>query len=219
MKKDNHNGVQFTDAEKEACMPTIQKILHFSALSRRSGLLALVDEMETEQDVFLKTAIEMVTAAAEPELIENKLWNIIKEDKPTGAEHLGRLLIIRGVLSLAAGEPTRKVALKLSELTGEEYAARINELARTEELVYAEKAAHESDNEPLDSELTDKIGKLLADKYPGTDWRSLYEETDKIRSMVEEAGLANMLPKVSPAREDDVYTSILMAAAMSLPII
>ena len=132
MKKDNHNNVQFTDSEKEACMPTIKKILHFSALSRRSGFLVLVDEMETEQDNFLKAAVKMLTDAAEPELIENVLRMKIEKDKPSGAEHLNRLLILQGALLLSDGKPTRNVALNLTALLGEEYAARINDLVPAE---------------------------------------------------------------------------------------
>ena len=217
MKKANIEVTQFIDSEKEACMPTIQKLLSFSVLSRNSGLLSLEEELKNGQDAFLKAAIAMVTDAAEPKLIENTLRETIETDKSKSAELLSRLLIVQGVLSIAAGEPTQEVALKLSKLMGDEYAASINELAHAEELTYTEKAANESDNEPFDSDLTDEIGKLLADKYPDTDWHSFYGETDIIRSMVEEAGLANMLPKVSPAREGDLYMSILMAAAMSLP--
>ena len=217
MKKADLNGVKFTESEKEACMPTIQKLLSFSVLSRNSGLLSLEAELKNEQDAFLKSAITMVTDAAEPKMIENTLRGTVETDKSKSTELLSRLLIVQGALSLAAGEPTQEVALKLSKLMGEEYATRVNELAQAEELVYAENATYESDNEPLDSEATEKIGKLLAEKYPGTDWHSLYGETDTIRSMVEESDLSNILPKFSPSREDDVYTSILMAAAMWTP--
>jgi hypothetical protein len=217
MKEAEMNGVKFTETEKEACMPTIQKLLSFSVLSRNSGLLSLEEELKNEQDAFLKSAITMVTDAAEPKVIENTLRGTVETDKSKSTELLSRLLIVQGALSLAAGEPTQEVALKLSKLMGDEYAEHINELVDAEELAYAENAANESEHEPIDGEVTEKIGKLLTEKYPGTDWHSLYDETDKIRQLVEDAGLINMVPKVSSAEEDDVYTSILMAAAMWTP--
>ena len=41
MKNVKENNVFFTDAEKEACMPLIHKLLGFSIAARKNGLLIL----------------------------------------------------------------------------------------------------------------------------------------------------------------------------------
>ena len=50
MKNDKLPGIQFTEKEKEACMPLIHKLLGFSIESRSRGLLALEYEIEKEPD-------------------------------------------------------------------------------------------------------------------------------------------------------------------------
>jgi len=111
MKKAEMNGVKFTETEKEACMPTIQKLLSFSVLSRNSGLLSLEEELKNGQDAFLKAAIAMVTDAAEPKMIENTLRGTVETDKSKSTELLSRLLIVQGALSLRQENPRKKSRL------------------------------------------------------------------------------------------------------------
>jgi flagellar motor component MotA len=120
----------FTDTEKEECLPVIQKILGLSALARSSGILELEEKMEEEQDFFLKTALQMALDAVYPEVIENTLKDTINKDKSAGTQLLQRLIITQGILSIVNGEPTHRVAMQLTSLLGDSYAARIEEIVR-----------------------------------------------------------------------------------------
>jgi len=139
MKKEN---LHFTDAEKEACMPMVRKMLGYSDLAYRRGLLAFENEIEREQDDFLIKALQMAADATDPKIIENTLQGIIETKKPAGLQLLGRLIIKQGILSIVDGEQPRDLALKYNSLLGEEYAARINE-------IHTEAVAADTTAEPI----------------------------------------------------------------------
>ena len=67
-----------TSNEKETSLPLVCKMLDYSALSRRRGILAFENLLDNEQDTFLKTALQMAADAVHPQVIENKLNDAIK---------------------------------------------------------------------------------------------------------------------------------------------
>lgn len=120
---------RFTDDDKKKCKPTIHRLLELSNLSRRSGILALETEMLNEQDLFLKTAVELVIDGTDPELIAQILQNLILADDYSGSGLLNRLLIAEGVLALQQGENPRIIALKLLSVLGEGYLSLTDEVS------------------------------------------------------------------------------------------
>ena len=117
------NSVQFTEKEKEACMPLIHKLLGFSIEAWSRGLLALEYEIEKETDECLKKGLQMIVDAVWREEVENTLSDIIderaKQDVVTGSERtmvvnlLSGYITMRGILLIQDGEPTRKLASEL----------------------------------------------------------------------------------------------------------
>ena len=59
MKDNLYNGVTFLVSEKEASLSLVRKMLEYSALSRRRGILAFENELKNEQNAFLKNALQM----------------------------------------------------------------------------------------------------------------------------------------------------------------
>jgi len=116
MKEEN---LHFTDAEKEACMPMVRKMLGYSDLAHRRGLLAFENEIKREQDDFLIKALQMAADATDPKIIENTLQGIIETKKTADLQLLGRLIIKQGILSIVDGEPPHDLALKYNSLLGE----------------------------------------------------------------------------------------------------
>jgi hypothetical protein len=131
MKKDTLNTGQFTEADKEACLPLIQKLFMFSVISRRSGLLALGDEMENEGDAFLKKAVKLAMDDCRP--IENILNDAIEKENPTGVQLLKRLIITRGMAAIVDGVKPPNMASTFAALLGSKYADRIGGLVPAEE--------------------------------------------------------------------------------------
>ena len=132
------NCTTFTTEEKEACLPLVRKLMGINNESIRNSFLSLEDDVENmneEKDFFLKTALQLVYLSAgfcrqswekEPfkkglEAIEDIMWNLVIADKSTGEELLGRLLIIRAVMSLANCEEAMLVCYQLLSMLGTEY--------------------------------------------------------------------------------------------------
>ena len=111
----------FTDAEKEACIPTIKRIVELAQKVRMEGLLSLGDELKTEQNFFLKTGIGLAVDSFHPDYIKDFLQAIILSDNRKGSELLERMIIINGICCIVNGDNPRMIALQLAGMLGEEY--------------------------------------------------------------------------------------------------
>ena len=116
----------FTETDKEECWPIIYKIIDLANLARREGVLALEVEMEHEQNVLLKIALDLVVDGTDPALVKQILQTSIVAGKYSGSQLLSRLLIAEGALSLQQGENPAIIATKLGAIMGEDYIVRIN---------------------------------------------------------------------------------------------
>jgi flagellar motor component MotA len=120
MKNDKLRGIQFTEKEKESCMPLIHKLLGFSIAAREKGLLILEYEIEKEPDDYFKKGLQMIVNGERPAEVESTLQSIINEEKSSEIKLLEQYIIMRGILLLQGGEPTHKLAAELlSFLDGE----------------------------------------------------------------------------------------------------
>ena len=207
MKNSLFNEMAFSDNEKEASLPLVQKMLEYSALSRRRGILAFENVLDNEQDAFLKTALQMAADAVHPQVIENKLNDTIKTDNPAGAQLLERQIITQGVLSIVEGENPRIIAKKITSLFGDNYASRI------EELIPSEPDETTAAPEPINEETISLFAKTLSEKYPNADLGELNNDSEKLLSMIKEAGLLDKLPKVNPEKMEDILLDIMLTWA------
>jgi hypothetical protein len=120
MKKDILKDLQFTEKQKEACMPLINKLLGFSIAARDKGLLILEYEIEKEADDFFKKGLQMIVDGERPEQVESTLQSMINEKKSLGTKLLGQCIAMRGILLLHDGEPSHRLTAELlSFLDGE----------------------------------------------------------------------------------------------------
>lgn len=122
-----HLNCSFTQSEKQECVRFIKRIKSLANLARTYGILALEEEMESEESFFLKTGISLIVDGTDPVLVKTILQNLILSDKYTGAELLGRLILAEGVLSIQQGENPRIIGLKLASMLGEEFVRREKE--------------------------------------------------------------------------------------------
>ena len=111
----------FTDAEKEACIPTIKRIVQLGQKVRENGLLSLDDYTKNEQNFFLKTGIGLAVDSIDPETISEYLQILILADNRKGFELLERMIITQGVLCIINGDNPRMTGLRLTAMLGEEY--------------------------------------------------------------------------------------------------
>ncbi|MCL2628273.1 MAG: hypothetical protein FWD44_06230 [Oscillospiraceae bacterium] len=114
-------NAKFTKEDKDNCVPTVHKIINMANIARTQGLLALELELEQTENVFFKTALELVIDGNALETVEQILCNLILSENHTGAELLKRLLFAEGILAMQRGENPNITMLRLSALLGEQY--------------------------------------------------------------------------------------------------
>lgn len=118
--------IQCTNNEKRECLDLLKRILDFSSVQRRHGLLRLESETEKLSSIFMRKALELVYQGVEPNYIRTILQNYIIVGDYKGKALLERILISEGVLSIQAGENPLLIREKLSSYFGEDFIPEID---------------------------------------------------------------------------------------------
>lgn len=124
---------QFTDADKEACLPVIDRIIELATIARSKGLLALEKEAEKEENIFLQRATMLIVDANDPDKVREMLEHFILADNHSGAELLSRVIILEGVMRVAAGSNPRFIREGLNMILGEKYLTRMEQAQKEKE--------------------------------------------------------------------------------------
>ena len=90
------------NAEKESCIPMIQKIVGLSNKAREGGILALEEYIEHEPNFFLKTGLHLLVDGVSHENTKQVMQALCKAYQFTGSE-LQKLIITYGILMIQAG--------------------------------------------------------------------------------------------------------------------
>jgi flagellar motor component MotA len=97
----------------------VERVLHFSQMARREGLLALEEELcyekADERDIF-EYGMRFVIDGTDPEIIRDILSNIIRQEKD---EYMAKLknMQLAAVLSIQAGDNPRIIYYRLNSFT------------------------------------------------------------------------------------------------------
>ena len=119
-------GCRFTEEEKESCIEVIYTLLDLANEARKRGILVLEDEVsQEEENIFLKHGISLVVDGTDPDLLKDVLETMILGDGHTGAALLERLIMLKGIQAIQAGENPRIMAYRLSAMLGEAYVSRV----------------------------------------------------------------------------------------------
>ncbi|MCL1806376.1 MAG: hypothetical protein FWG31_01610 [Oscillospiraceae bacterium] len=125
---------RFSEADKEQCIPIVSKMITLAHIARRQGLLSLSKEIEEEEHLFFKTAVEMVLDGREPEMAGQVLQYLILADGFTGALLLERLIISEAVLGIQQNRNPHDAALVLASMLGERYLPLFNRLSHEDSM-------------------------------------------------------------------------------------
>jgi len=112
---------KFTDEDRKACLPVVEKMVELSVTARKNGLLALESKMYEEKSPFLKAALPFVLDAYDSESVADILANMILTGGFAGSELLSRLIMAQAVLGIQCGLSPRYIREGLLSLLGEEY--------------------------------------------------------------------------------------------------
>jgi flagellar motor component MotA len=97
----------FTNAERDACLPIIDFFTECTRVARRQGVLALEEFALAQDNDFLKFAMMLVVDGIDPALVKGMLETLIGTENHSGQALLERVIITEGALSVQAGESPR----------------------------------------------------------------------------------------------------------------
>jgi len=121
-KNPDYSDVEDTDEEKKACIPIAEKILMLADLVQRESILALAQEAEKEEDIYLKTALKLAADGIRAELFDEVFKVLFRNDIPTNGDFLRWSVIHRGIYLLIKGDITPQ---KLKILLGSLYVPQL----------------------------------------------------------------------------------------------
>ena len=134
----------FTAEEKEECFHLVRRLVDINDETIRNGFHPIDDDihnMDEEKNFFLKTALisavdlslvyvdsqsERATLEGQARVVEDLLSSLIIADRSTGAELLGRLMIMQGVVSIVKCERSDLLCYRLLCMLGQEYLTNKN---------------------------------------------------------------------------------------------
>ena len=117
--------MECTEADKEKCLPVIDKILEIASIARSQGILSLEELIPEIENYLIKVGIQLMVDGLSEEYTLEVLDKMITASYKTGAELMQQLIIRDGLLAIQAGESPRLIILKLYAYLGEEYVNRL----------------------------------------------------------------------------------------------
>ncbi|MCL2603427.1 MAG: helix-turn-helix domain-containing protein [Defluviitaleaceae bacterium] len=111
----------FTNAERDKCLPVVAQIIECANITRAQGVLALEEWCKQHENTFITFMLLMVCDGTNPELVRDIGVTLIDSGDYKGEELLSRLMTVEGVLSIQAGENPVIIEKKLFSMLGEKY--------------------------------------------------------------------------------------------------
>lgn len=122
----------FSEVDKEKCIPLIEEIMRLSETARKQGLLILEDDLHTIKDPYLKMGIRLVIDGTEPELVEEILDRIIFFSNAASERVLEYCIMRTGILAIQTGNNPHILHHQLYAYIGMEFIDEYLELLDVE---------------------------------------------------------------------------------------
>jgi|GEM_PF-1692023 len=116
------SDVEFSEDEKEACMPIAKKILEYADLVKRESVLALAEKAQNEEDLYFKTALKLAADGIRVDLFDEVFRVLFRKDISTDEDFLKWIVIHRGIYLIIKGNITTQ---KLKVLLGMPHLPRL----------------------------------------------------------------------------------------------
>jgi flagellar motor component MotA len=115
---------QFTEQDKEDCIPVVEYMMEIAEEARAGGILVLEGRINEEEPAFVAAGISLLTDGLATDDMEQILTAMIVSGSDTGSELLGKLIAAQGILMLNQGLNPNLIRRTLLAMLGEEYLAR-----------------------------------------------------------------------------------------------
>lgn len=97
--------------DQETLIPMIRTLRDMAELSKKSGILALENELPNIKDPFLNLGVQLIIDKVEPQNITDILDSDIYYNESNGRELLKKIIIREGLLRIQAGDSPRNVLI------------------------------------------------------------------------------------------------------------
>lgn len=117
------------DKEKESCFGLIAIMFNYLKKAGREGLLALEEDIETIDNIFLKKGFEFLTSGYDQYYLYNILMTMICAARTSDLQILQKLIILEGIISISNNESEDLAAWRLTAVLGEGYKIKFMQYA------------------------------------------------------------------------------------------
>jgi len=117
---DNNKNIKFT---QDDCNELLNRMLAFSEIARREGLLSFESLMEDEKNIFIKTGFTLVSDGIDYDIVRIIVEHLLDMDKREGYDFTARKIILQGIVSVHQGENPNVVKSKIDDIIGEDIIA------------------------------------------------------------------------------------------------
>ncbi|MCL2185143.1 MAG: hypothetical protein FWB86_04710 [Treponema sp.] len=114
---DNDKNIKFT---QDDCNELLNRMLAFSEIARREGLLSFESLMEDEKNIFIKTGFTLVSNGIDFDIVRIIVENLLDMGKREGYDLTARKIILQGIVSVHQGENPNVVKSKIDDIIGED---------------------------------------------------------------------------------------------------
>jgi flagellar motor component MotA len=119
-----------TTSDRDSCKEYVYRMYSLADLARKNGILSYEEIAEHEQNLFLKTAMNLAVDGTDMRCTSDVLYALMLSVKHTGIELLSRLIIFKGIMSILRGDNPYVIAKELAAVLGEKYIAEIMDTVR-----------------------------------------------------------------------------------------
>ncbi|MGL1930924.1 MAG: hypothetical protein OCC45_04075 [Desulfotalea sp.] len=111
--------------DQESLVPIVHQLQKLSETAKKSGMLALEDELKSINDHFLRLGLQLIIDRTEPENVKDILDSDIYYNESNGRELLKKIIIREALLRIQAGDSSRNVKISTSIFLGKVEQGRI----------------------------------------------------------------------------------------------
>jgi|GEM_PF-2197096 len=129
---DNDKNIKFT---QDDCNELLNRMLAFSEIARREGLLSFESLMEDEKNIFIKTGFTLVSDGIDFDIVRIIVEHLLDMGKREGYDLTARKIILQGIVSVHQGDNPSVVKSKIYDVIGEDINALNEEWKNTQKSV------------------------------------------------------------------------------------
>ena len=105
--------------DRQRLRSLVELVVSFAEKARREGLLALEEEMESVQDLFMEQGLRLMLNGIDTEVLEDILVTSVYASQLQGKELLSRMMITTGICAIHSGDNPVLVRQKMEAYLGE----------------------------------------------------------------------------------------------------